>query len=238
MGGSKNMSEKYGIIGAMDHEVAALAKQLENRTSETIAGMEFFSGSFGDTPAVVVKCGMGKVNAGICAHTLINRYGVTAVINTGAAGSLDNRIEIGDMVVSTDAVQHDFDVSPIGFQKGEIPYTGLYAFAADEDLRKRAEKAIAEAVPEVHVFPGRIASGDQFIASHEQKETIVREFGALCCEMEGAAIAQVCYLNRTPFVIIRAISDKADGSAEMSFDQFAEAAAKHGVAAVHRMLKQ
>ena len=232
------MSEKYGIIGAMDPEVSALVELLDNRTSEVIAGMDFFSGSFGDTQAVVVKCGMGKVNAGICAHTLISRYGVSAVINTGVAGSLDSRIDIGDIVVSTDAVQHDFDVTPIGFQKGEIPYTGLYAFAADEGLRKRAEEAIARAVPDVHVFQGRIASGDQFIASRAQKETIIKEFGAMCCEMEGAAIAQVCYLNRTPIVIIRASSDKADDSEEMSFEQFAEAAAKHSAATVHQMLKK
>ena len=231
------MSVKYGIIGAMDPEVRSLQESLTDPKSEIIADMKFVSGKLGQTEAVIVKCGMGKVNAGICAHTLIQKYGCTKIINTGVAGSLDNRIDIGDIVVSTEAVQHDFDVSIIGFQKGEIPYTGLVAFPSDPALHDEAVKAVKATAPEINVFEGRVCSGDQFIASSEQKNKILETFGGLCCEMEGGAIAQVCYLNHTPYVILRAISDKADHSEEMSFEQFAETAAKRCAAIVHVMVK-
>lgn len=229
--------KRIGIIGAMDAEVSLLKASITDQKTEVIAQMEFVSGKMGGTEAVVVKCGMGKVNAGICAHTLINRYGVSEVINTGVGGSLDNRIDIGDIVVSTDAVQHDFDVRVIGFQRGEIPYTGLYAFPADPSLIEAAIKAVRDTAPEVKVFEGRVCSGDQFIASSEQKKAIIDNFGGLCCEMEGAAIAQTCYLNQTPYVIIRAISDKADHSEEVSFEKFAEAAGKHCAAIVKTMVE-
>ena len=231
------MSVKYGIIGAMDPEVTSLQESLTDPKSEIIADMKFVSGRLGQTEAVIVKCGMGKVNAGICAHTLIQKYGCTKIINTGVAGSLDSRIDIGDIVVSTEAVQHDFDVSVIGFQKGEIPYTGLVAFPSDPALHDEAVKAVKATAPEINVFEGRVCSGDQFIASSEQKNKILETFGGLCCEMEGGAIAQVCYLNHTPYVILRAISDKADHSEEMSFEQFAETAAKRCAAIVHVMVK-
>ena len=233
----RTLMKRIGIIGAMDAEVSLLKASMTDQKTEVIAQMEFVSGKMGGTEAVVVKCGMGKVNAGICAHTLINRYGVSEVINTGVGGSLDNRIDIGDIVVSTDAVQHDFDVRVIGFQRGEIPYTGLYAFPADPSLIEAAVKAVRDTAPEVKVFEGRVCSGDQFIASSEQKKTIIDNFGGLCCEMEGAAIAQTCYLNQTPYVIIRAISDKADHSEEVSFEKFAEAAGKHCAAIVKTMVE-
>lgn len=233
----RTLMKRIGIIGAMDAEVSLLKASITDQKTEVIAQMEFVSGKMGGTEAVVVKCGMGKVNAGICAHTLINRYGVSEVINTGVGGSLDNRIDIGDIVVSTDAVQHDFDVRVIGFQRGEIPYTGLYAFPADPSLIEAAVKAVRDTAPEVKVFEGRVCSGDQFIASSEQKKAIIDNFGGLCCEMEGAAIAQTCYLNQTPYVIIRAISDKADHSEEVSFEKFAEAAGKHCAAIVKTMVE-
>ena len=176
------------------------------------------------------------MNAGICASTLINQYGCTRIINTGVAGSLDNQIDIGDIVVSTDAVQHDFTVEAIGFEKGEIPYTGRYAFPADETLRKKAVEAVKEAAPDVKVFEGRVCTGDQFISSREQKEKILSDFGGMCCEMEGGAIAQACYLNETPFVIIRAISDKADNSEEMEYEKFKAESAARCVKVVHYML--
>ena len=231
-GCSKNESvpetekEKIGIIGAMDVEVSTL-KDAANITKTTeIAAMEFCEGTLCKRDVVIVKCGMGKVNAGICSNTLINDFGCTRIINTGVAGSLDNQIDIGDFVISTDAVQHDFDVEAIGFKKGEIPYTGLYAFTADETMRSVAVKAVKETSPDNHVFEGRVCSGDQFISTKEQKDKIISDFGGMCCEMEGAAIAQVCYLNKTPFVIIRAISDKPDETEIVEYKEFeAEAAA-------------
>lgn len=225
-----------GIIGALEEEVNPLKAAVEDLEISRIAGMEFCRGKLDGVDVVIVQCGMGKVNAGICAHTLISLFGCTRIIHTGVAGSLDAKIDIGDIVVSTDAVQHDFTVEAIGFAKGEIPFTGLYAFPADEAMRKAAVEAAQAAVPEVHVFEGRVCSGDQFIASREQKERIVSDFGGLCCEMEGAAVAQVCYLNSTPYVIIRCISDKADESEEVSYELFKVKAAEHCVAIVRYMI--
>ena len=229
--------EIVGIIGAMDVEVTSL-KEAANITNTTkIAEMEFCEGTLGDKNVVIVKCGMGKVNAGICAHTLINEFGCDKIINTGVAGSLDNQIDIGDVVVSIDAVQHDYDVSPIGFTKGEIPYTGLYAFPADEELRKAAVKAVQESAPDIHAFEGRICSGDQFISEKEQKEKIISDFGGMCCEMEGAAVAQACYLNNTPYVIIRAISDKPDETEFVDYKEFEAKAAEHCAKIVQYMIE-
>ncbi len=218
-------SDRIGIIGAMDEEVNPLKDALEGVKTNKIAGMEFYEGKLSGKDVVVVKCGMGKVNAGICAHTLINDYGCKGVINTGVAGSLDNQLNIGDIVVSTDAVQHDFNVEAIGFAKGEIPYTGLYAFPADEQVRKLAVEASKVAVPDAQVYEGRVCSGDQFISTNEQKDKIRADFGGMCAEMEGAAIAQACYLNNTPFVVIRAISDKSDASQAVEFETFKKEAA-------------
>ena len=229
-------TEKIGIIGAMPEEVDALKEAAGISDVTEIAGMEFCEGSLGDSEVVIVQCGMGKVNAGVCAQTLIRDFNCTQIINTGVAGSLDNTLDIGDIVVSVDAVQHDFDVEAIGFAKGEIPYTGLYAFPADEELRASAVQAAQEAAPDVHVFEGRICSGDQFISTKEQKETIESAFDGMCCEMEGAAIAQVCYLNDTPFVIIRAISDKEDGSNSVEFETFKQEAAVNCVKIVEYMI--
>ena len=214
-----------GIIGAMDEEVATLKEAAKITKTTKIAEMEFCEGKLGNNRVVIVQCGMGKVNAGICAHTLINDFGCTKIVNTGVAGSLDNRLDIGDIVVSVDAVQHDFDVKPIGFQKGEIPYTGLYAFPADGEMRAMAMEAAGKAAPDIHAYEGRVCSGDQFVVTEEQKQAITSNFGGMCCEMEGAAIAQACYLNNTPFVVIRAISDKSDGSQSMEFETFKAAAA-------------
>ncbi|MBQ9032395.1 MAG: 5'-methylthioadenosine/adenosylhomocysteine nucleosidase [Parasporobacterium sp.] len=249
-----------GIIGAMPEEVETLKHAMQTEEIIKIAEMEFCKGLLEGKPAVVVQCGIGKVNAGICVQILRSCFGVTRVINTGVAGSLDNRIEIGDLVVSTDAVQHDYDVSPIGFRKGEIPYTGLVAFQADEKMRALAVEAACSGAaahskdpacsgeaahfkeashsgtPAIQVFEGRVCSGDQFIASSEQKQRILEEFGGLCCEMEGAAIAQACYLNGIAFVIIRAISDKADDSEEVSYQEFEQAAARRCSEIVRSMI--
>ena len=229
-------SEKIGVIGAMEEEVNSFKEALTDTKTTTIAGMEFCEGKLGDKNVVIVQCGMGKVNAGICANTLINQFNCSEIINTGVAGSLDNQIDIGDIVDSVDACQHDFIVEAIGFEKGEIPYTGLSAFPADETMRKEAVEAVRAAAPDVQVFEGRVCTGDQFIDSKEQKELIKSNFGGMCCEMEGGAIAQACYLNNTPFVIIRAISDKADDSEEQNYEMFKAEAAEHCASVVRYMI--
>ena len=236
-GSTAKAADKIGIIGAMDEEVISLKEALKGMKITKIAEMEFCEGKLDDKSVVVVQCGMGKVNAGICAHTLINIFGCTKIINTGVAGSLDNRLDIGDLVVSIDAVQHDFTVEAIGFEKGEIPYTGRYAFPADEAMRRAALEAQKKVAPDIHAYEGRICSGDQFISEDAQKERIISDFGGMCCEMEGAAVAQACYLNNTPFVVIRAVSDKSDGSRSMEYEIFREAAAKNCARIVQYMVE-
>ena len=226
-----------GIIGAMDDEVSALKGAMQLDYKRSIAGTEFFVGKLGGCDVVIVQSGMGKVNAGTCAQLLITEFNARAVINTGVAGSLDNVLDIEDFVVSVDAVQHDFDVSPIGFAKGEIPYTGKISFEADKGLRAKAVDAITKSCPDVSVYEGRVCSGDQFISTSGQKTAIKAEYDGYCREMEGAAMAQVCYLNDVPFVIIRAISDKADGSAEEDYDTFVKKAAQRSASAVIYLLE-
>lgn len=228
---------KIGIIGAMESEVHALQQAMTDAQAFEYAKMYFCEGKLEGQDAVVVKCGMGKVNAALCVQLLKNLFQVTHVINTGVAGALSKELDIGDIVISTEAVQHDFDLSPIGFQKGEIPPFGLVAFPADLKLRQIAEESAMEAGLNITVHSGRICSGDQFIAGQEQKHRIISEFGGMCAEMEGASIAQACCANDLPFVILRAISDRADDSGGVSFSVFEAEAAKHCIALVTKMMQ-
>ena len=221
---------KLGIIGAMAVEVATLKEQMENMTAATIAGMEFCAGRLEGLDAVVVQCGVGKVNAAMCTQILCSVYGVTHLVNTGIAGSLCAELDIADLVVSTDAMYHDMDVNVFGYPIGQVPGMDVVAFPADEKLSACAFAA-AEAVNPGHTKSGRVASGDQFVSRKEQKEHIIAVSGALCTEMEGAAIAHTAYRNNVPFVILRAISDKADDSANMDYPTF-EALAAHRCAQV------
>ena len=227
---------KLGIIGAMDVEVATLKEKMEQVTTKTFAGAVYFDGQLAGLPAVVVQCGVGKVNASLCAQILCDCFGVTHIVNTGIAGSLDARLDIGDLVISQDAIYHDFDLRFWGRPIGQVPGMDVTAFPADETLRTAAQAA-AEEVNPGHSTVGRIASGDQFICSKEQKERIIADTGAVCAEMEGAAIAHAAYKNGVPFVIIRAISDKADDSAEMDYPTF-EAIAAQRCAAVTMKLAE
>lgn len=233
--GNNDKSVKTGIIGAMEEEVSSLKEAVKNPKVTSMGGMEFCEGTLDGADVVIVMCGIGKVNAGTCAQLLINVFEVDRIINTGVAGSLDAAIDIGDIVVSTDAVQHDFNLTPVGYALGELDGLGP-ALAADPDMRKSAVEAVKQCAPEVHVFEGRVCTGDQFISSDEQKETILQNFGGLCCEMEGGAIAQICCQNKVPFVIIRAISDKADGSAQMDYTEFEHASALRCAAITRYMI--
>lgn len=221
------MAIRVGIIGAMDVEVAHLKERMQGLSTEVHAGMEFYAGSIDGVPAVVSMCKVGKVNAAVCAQVMCDVFGVTHMVNTGVAGSLDARIDIGDIVVSTDAVQHDMDVNNLGYGYGQIPGMDVLAFEADPALRAMAVESVHEVAPDVEAFEGRVLSGDQFVRDQEVKDRISGIFGGLCCEMEGAAIAQTSYLNGVPFVIVRAISDKADGSASELYPVFEAKAADH-----------
>jgi len=218
-----------GIIGAMDEEVTALKEAMDVRETVERAGMNFVKGTLGSKEVTVVRSGIGKVNAGICAQILVSEFQAEVLINTGIAGSLDARIDIGDMVISTDALYHDMAATAFGYPLGQVPRMDLLAFPAGERLVKLAVEANAEANPDIHTFTGRVVSGDQFVASDEVKEKILKNFGGLCTEMEGAAIAHAAYLNKVSCVIIRAISDKADGSASEDYPAFEKKAIEHSV---------
>ena len=216
---------KLGIIGAMDEEVALLKEKMENTVTATHAASVYCEGTLEGMPAVVVQCGVGKVNAAMCAQILISVYGVTHLVNTGIAGSLCADLDIGDLVISKDAMYHDFDCVHFGYEMGRVPGMDTVAFPADENLAKYAFAA-AESVNPGHTKSGRVASGDLFVAEKAAKDAIIAKTGAVCTEMEGAAIAHTAYRNGVPFVIIRAISDKADNSAEMDYPVFEAIAAQ------------
>ena len=215
---------KLGIIGAMEQEVETLLEQMENKTAYVKAGSTFYEGELNGLDVVVVQCGIGKVNAALCVQILCDCFGVTHLVNTGIAGSLCAELDIGDLVISKDAMYHDFDCCAFGYPMGKVPGMDVVAFPADENMIRCAYTA-AESVNPGHTKTGRVASGDQFVASAELKNRIIEVTGALCTEMEGTAIAQTAYRNAVPFVIIRAISDKADDSAQMDYPTFEAAAA-------------
>ena len=228
---------KLGIIGAMRIEVETLLEKMENVTMVKHAWSEYYEGTLEGLPAVVVQCGVGKVNAAMCAQILCSCYGVTHLVNTGIAGSLCAELDIGDLVVSKDAMYHDFDCNAFGYPTGKVPGMDVIAFPADETMIGYA-LAAAEAVNPGHSKVGRVASGDQFVASKELKNKIIATTEGICTEMEGAAIAQTAYRNGIPFVILRAISDKADDSAEMDYPTFETIAAHRCAAVTTNLAKQ
>ena len=225
-----------GIIGAMEVEVAILKEKMEDVRIIKKASMDFYEGILAGKKVVVVRSGIGKVNAGICAQILADVFSVDAIINTGIAGSLNKNINIGDIVLSTDVVQHDMDATGFGYRKGQIPQMPVFFFNADDNLRRLAAEVCKEVSPDIQVFEGRIASGDQFVCDQDVKNRIVSEFSAYATEMEGAAIGQAAYLNEIPFLVVRAISDKADGSAQMDYSEFEKAAVDHSVRLTLNML--
>ena len=225
-----------GIIGAMEVEVAILKEKMEDVRIIKKASMDFYEGILAGKKVVVVRSGIGQVNAGICAQILADVFSVDAIINTGIAGSLNKNINIGDIVLSTDVVQHDMDATGFGYRKGQIPQMPVFFFNADDNLRRLAAEVCKEVNPDIQVFEGRIASGDQFVCDQDVKNRIVSEFSAYATEMEGAAIGQAAYLNEIPFLVVRAISDKADGSAQMDYSEFEKAAVDHSVRLTLNML--
>ena len=206
--------KKIGLIGAMDEEVAIIKEEMTNTNEVTKAGMTFVEGDFYGIKTVAVVSGIGKVNMAVCTQILCDDFHVTMVINTGVAGSLNNTLDIGDIVLSSCAQEHDMDVSPLGDPVGIIPRMEQSIFTADETLVSLAKSACEKANPDIHCHIGKVVSGDQFIAS---------------AEMEGAAMAHTAYLNNVPFLIIRAISDKADNSGHMDYPVFAKQAIIHTV---------
>lgn len=219
----------------MDEEIAFFHEYLSEVRTSRHAGIEYREGTLFGREAVVCKCGVGKVNAAVCTQVLIDRFAVEAIVFTGVAGALDPKLAIGDVVVSSECMQHDMDVSALGYARGVIPYQELSVFPADPTLRDLALRA-GEALFPGRMSCGRVLSGDQFIASRGKVEELHRELGGSCAEMEGAAVAQVCAANRIPYVVIRSMSDKADGSAPENFSDFVGRAAENSFRLVRELL--
>ena len=226
-----------GIIGAMDEEVAKIKERLENVEVQTFGGMDFYKGNFEGKSVVVVRSDIGKVNAAVCAQILAYRYLVSGIVNTGIAGSLMAKIDIVDIVLSTDALQHDMDATNFGYPAGQIPRMDVLSFPADPKLLALAKECCGRVNPEIHTYEGRVVSGDQFISDQKKKDWLIETFHGYCTEMEGAAIAQAAYLNGIPFLIIRAISDKADNSANVDYPTFEAQAIIHSVNLMLEMIR-
>ena len=209
-----------GIIGAMEEEIKNILNDMNVLTTKTAIGLDFYLGTLPEssTSIVLVRSGIGKVNAALCAQTLIDLFAVDAIINTGVAGAMADGMKVGDIAISTEAMYHDFDTSALGDEPGYISRMDTSIFAADVKLMEVAEEAVKEiGYP---VFKGRVVSGDQFISGAEIKAQIKSMYNPVCCEMEGAAIAHTCHLNKIPFVIIRAISDNADDEGDINYEAF------------------
>ena len=234
--------KKIGIIGAMDVEISIFCDEMEKNGSlkkTEFGNLVFNEGNLCGKNVVVVKSGIGKVNAALCAQRLILQFGVEKIINTGSAGAIQENLHIHDMVVSTDAVYHDMDATAFGYEPTEIPQMHTSAFDADEKMIKAAENAFAqsESAKKYKLIRGRIASGDQFISYAEQKEHIEEICSPACVEMEGAAVAHACFLNQIPFVILRCISDNADDSYEVTYSFNEKIASEECAAVVLKMLE-
>ncbi|MBQ2803282.1 MAG: 5'-methylthioadenosine/adenosylhomocysteine nucleosidase, partial [Lachnospiraceae bacterium] len=227
--------KKIGIIGAMELEVETLKSKMTVSHIIKKAQMEFYEGTLNGAAVVIVRSGVGKVNAALCVQILADAFQVTHIINTGVAGSLNAKLDIGDILISKDALHHDVDATIFGYQLGEVPQLGVREFIADETLVALAKASCEKVNPDIHAMLGRVVSGDQFISSKTVKERLISEFQGDCAEMEGASIAHGACLNDIPFVIIRAISDKADDSAKMDYPVFEKAAALHSAKLVEDM---
>ena len=219
-----------GIIGAMQTEVELLIGNIENKKIENISGIAFVSGKLSGADVVVAKCGIGTVFAALCAQTMILKYGVELIINTGVGGAIDESLDIGDVAVSDFVVQHDMDTTALGDPIGLISGINVVRIEADKGTANELLD-VAEGSG-VHAVLGTVASGDKFISGAEAKKRIRDTFGAAVCEMEGAAIGQVCYVNEVPFCVIRAVSDKADGTSGVDYMTFVDSAAKKNASIV------
>lgn len=225
-----------GIIGAMDIEVAGIKALLCDVSSKNISGVEFVLGKYKNEDVVVAKCGIGKVFAALCTEAMILSFAPDMIINVGIAGALDKTLDVGDVVIASHVLQHDMDTSPLGDPVGLLSGINIIEIPADEKLVSGLTRA-AEALSLPHKI-GKIATGDQFVATKEQKKTIVENFGAASCEMEGGAIGQVCYVNSVPFCVLRTMSDKADGDAHIDYPTFCKTAADNNIGIIKAFLNQ
>ena len=227
-----------GFICALDIEVEGIIKLMDNREESTYAKITFHKGDIDGREVVCCECGIGKVNAAMSAQIMIDRYAPDVIINSGIAGSLSGDIRIGDIVISDDCVQHDMDGTEMGDLPGEIQFNDekRVEISADKETADKLTSA-CEKLSDIKVFRGRIASGDVFIASHDRRQRIADIFGALACEMEGAAVGCVCYRNGVPFAILRSISDDFKNNELMDFMEFRKLAAERSLMAIEEFIR-
>ncbi len=225
-----------GIIGAMHEEIEELRSEIVDIKEKKIIDFTFYMGKLRGQEIVLVEGGIGKVNATICTTLLIEHFKAEKIIFTGVAGGVDPKVKVGDIVISKDLMEHDFDCTAFGLKPGELPRMDVSAFEADKELFDIAKKVGVENFSEERVWEGRIVSGDQFIASVDKVKWLSEEFDAKCTEMEGAAVAHTCHMFKVPFIVIRAISDNANHDGAMDFKEFTLLAAKNSKIIVEGML--
>lgn len=226
-----------GIICALKIEVEGLQALMENAETVKKAGLEFTKGKIFDKEVVLLECGIGKVNAAVGTQILIDLFAPDVIINSGIAGSLNKNLTIGDIVISTDCVEHDINCIALKEPRGQI-------ILPDEKLIKiPADKGVCEKLAECcqnlgsHVLKGTIATGDMFVTFRGQRESIAHEFGALCCEMEGGAVGHVCYMNKVPFAILRSISDDFKFNKAENYEEFGQLAADRTIKALKKFIQ-
>lgn len=229
---------RIGIIGAMNEEIIELKSVMNNIEEEKVGNLVFYKGILEGKDVVLVEGGIGKVNAAICVTILIQHFKVDKVLFTGVAGGVDPRIDIGDIVIGDDLVEHDVDSTAFGYELGQLPRMKEFKFKTDRELFNLAYETAVEEFGKDRVWKGRIASGDQFVASVEKTKWLKDTFDAYCTEMEGAAVAHVCYVLNIPFLVIRAISDKANHDAKVDYPEFVKVAAKNSKTIIEGILKK
>lgn len=229
------MAATIGLMGAMDEEIALLLERVEGQNTVGYAGISFVTGRLHGKEVVVCKSGVGKVNAAATTQVLVDRFGVEAIWFTGVAGAVHPELNIGDIVISSSCQQHDVDVTALGFARGIIPYQDVSDFPADRKLIRLAEEACAKLCTDNNFIVGKVLSGDQFISNYDYVRELHETLDGACVEMEGAAVAQVCHMNEVPYVILRSMSDKADGTADVNFAEFTALAARRSFEILNEM---
>ena len=222
-----NDMKTVGIIGAMEEEIALFTKNMDNVCVKEKAGITFSIGDFLGMRVVVGKSGIGKVNAAVCSQVMIDLLDVDGILCCGVAGALDDRLQVGDVVISTSVIQYDVNVSAFGYEPGYIPRMNRREFLADKDLIDVAYNCSRSCLRYNKIYLGKVLTGDRFVSDPDEKERLRKTFNGSCVEMEGGAIGHVCFLNNIPFVIIRSISDTADGRAAEDYRRFVHLAANN-----------
>ncbi|WMT42509.1 5'-methylthioadenosine/adenosylhomocysteine nucleosidase [Paenibacillus sp. D2_2] len=229
---------RIGLIGAMDEEIALLLQGMYDKKEVKRSGISFVQGLLHGKNVVVCKSGVGKVNAAMTTQVLIDYFQVDMIWFTGVAGAVNPELNIGDIVISSSCQQHDMDVTPLGYERGIIPYQEVSDFPADQDLIQLAQEACSKLCTEHSFIVGRVLSGDQFVADYGLVSKLHETMNGACVEMEGSAVAQVCYMNKIPYVVLRSMSDKADGTADVNYAEFTVKAASRSFEIVYDMLQR